>query len=438
VLLRRREMSKKRVSLEVATLDNFTYDMSRCIKCKGCTWVDHIYMPGVKFGTRCPSVTKYKFDAYGAYGKMRVGLALAEGRLEYDDKVLEILYADPLCGACDAGCKRNLDLEIELTLESLRIKAVKDGAGPMPAHKKVAQNIATQHNQLGAPHQNRKKWVAANTKIAQKADVLYFTGCAASYVNPEIATATAKILNACAGPFALMPDEWCCGNTLYSVGMIDEARQLARRNIESVKQTGASTVVTSCAECYRMWKVDYPKMLNISTADLGFRVAHLVEFVDEAMKAGRLTIKNRIDLRLTYHDSCSLSRLSEPWIPWEGERGLWGVVNPPIERRRGSKGIYHQPRDILNAIPGISLIEMPRTRENAFCCGAGRGTKNAFPEFALWGAQERLEEVKEVEADALVSACPWCKRNFSDAINANCEKIKHYDISELIEKAIQQ
>jgi Fe-S oxidoreductase len=185
-----------------------------------------------------------------------------------------------------------------------------------------------------------------------------------------------------------------------------------------------------------MWKVDYPKMLNISTADLGFRVAHLVEFVDDSMKKGQLKMTNRIDLRLTYHDSCSLSRLSEPWSPWQGERGLWGVVNPPIERRRGTNGIYQQPRDILNSIPGIKLVEMPRKRENAFCCGAGRGTKEAFPDFALWGAKQRLEEVKEVGAEAIVSTCPWCKNNFADAIKANGEKTKNYDISEIIMKAI--
>jgi Fe-S oxidoreductase len=435
VFLRRRKMSTKQVSLDVTELDNFVYDMSRCIKCKGCTWVDHIYVPGVKFSTRCPSATRYMFDAYGAYGKMRIGVALAEGRLEYDDKVLEILYADPLCGACDVGCKRNLDLEIELTLESLRMKAVKDGAGPMPAHKKVGRSIATHNNHFGAPHENRTKWLPHDSGVAQKADVLYFAGCAASYINSEIAKATVKILTISNTPFMLMPDEWCCGNTLYSVGMIDEARQLARRNIEAVKQTGASTIVTSCAECYRMWKVDYPKMLNISTADLGFRVAHLVEFVDESMKKGQLRMTNRIDLRLAYHDSCSLSRLSEPWIPWQGERGLWGVVNPPIERRRGTNGIYQQPRDILNAIPGIELVEMRRKRENAFCCGAGRGTKDAFSDFALWGAQQRLEEVKEVEAEAIVSACPWCKNNFADAVGMNGEKIYCYDISELIVKA---
>ncbi len=114
-------MPKKQVSLEVTQLDNFVYDMSRCIKCKGCYWVEHTYMPGIKFSTRCPSNTWNDFDSYGAFGKMRIGTAVAEGKLKWTPKLLEILYADPLCGACDVGCKRNLDLEIELSLEALRI-----------------------------------------------------------------------------------------------------------------------------------------------------------------------------------------------------------------------------------------------------------------------------------------------------------------------------
>ncbi|MEJ2740134.1 MAG: 4Fe-4S dicluster domain-containing protein [Dehalococcoidia bacterium] len=135
-------MSEKNVSLDVTNVNNFVFDMSKCIKCKGCTWVDHTYMPGVKFGTRCPSATKYIWDSYGAYGKMRIGVGLIEGNIDYSDKYLEIMYACTLCGACDAGCKRNLDLEIELSLEALRIKAVKDKKGPMPAHKKIAEKTS--------------------------------------------------------------------------------------------------------------------------------------------------------------------------------------------------------------------------------------------------------------------------------------------------------
>jgi Fe-S oxidoreductase len=394
-------------------------------------------MPGVNFSTRCPSNTWNAFDSYGAFGKMRIGTAITEGKLKWTPKLLEIIYADPLCGACDVGCKRNLDLEIELTLEALRIKAVKDGAGPLPAHKKIAENIAKNHNQFGAPHENRKKWLTNDIKVSQKADLLYFVGCSASYKNPEIAQATAKILKASGTEFMLMADEWCCGNTLYSVGMIDEARELARRNVNAVKTTGAKTVLTSCAEGYRMWKADYPKMLNIATSDLGFNVVHLVEFADQMVKKGTLKLTKSVDLRLTYHDSCGISRLCDPWTPWSGERGWMGTVSPSLKRRRGQAGLYSQPRNILSSIPGVKFVEMPRTRENAFCCAAGRGTKEAFPELASFSARHRLEEVKAVGAEALVSACPWCKINFAQAAKETGDRLKVMDISELIMASVR-
>ena len=423
---------KSEFKFDIADIQNFVYDMSRCIKCKGCTWVDHTYMPGAKFMTRCPSATKYEFDAYGAYGKMRIGHAMAEGLLDWNDKALEIVYACTLCGACDVGCKRNLDLEIELALESLRVKAVQDGVGPMPAHKKIAQNIDQSHNFFGAEPGKRTAWMPEGIRPSEKADVLYFVGCSASYTNPEIAQSTVKILQAAGIPFMLLPDEWCCGNTLFSVGLLDQARELARRNLEEVRRTGAKTLLVSCAEGYRMWKVDVPKMLEISTDDLGFKVVHLVELVDEKVKDGALVFKKPLNTRLTYHDACSLGRLSDPWTPYEGKRGWMGCVEPRLKRRRGTQGLYAQPRDILTAIPGVDLVEMPRMRENAFCCGAGRGTKEAFPEFASWAAAQRMEEVKEIGAETLVSTCPWCKNNFAQTVKALGDDIAVRDISEVI------
>jgi Fe-S oxidoreductase len=428
----RYDTPKEKVALDVKNLKNFRYDMDHCIKCKGGYWLDHTYSPGMKFTTRCPSGVWNDFDAYNCAGKMRIGIALDEGQLAWSDKLLEVLYACTLCGACDVGCKRNLDLEIGLALEALRVKAVKDGAGPMPAHKKIAQNIEKNHNQFGSPHGNRGKWLTKDIKVSEKADVLYFAGCSASYTNPEIGQATAKILNASGTPFSFMQDEWCCGNTLYSVGMIDEATAIAKRNVEAVKATGAKTLLTSCAECYRMWKVDYPKMLGISTDDLGFIVAHLLEFADEAFASGSLKPTRSVDLNLTYHDACGVSRLCDPWTPWSGERGWMGCIEPRLHRRRGTSGLYAQPRNILKAIPGLNLIEMPRLRENAFCCGAGRGTKEAFPDLADSSARERLDEVREVGAEALVAACPFCKNNFSQSAKANGEKLQVLDISEVI------
>jgi len=94
-------------------------------------------------------------------------------------------------------------------------------------------------------------------------------------------------------------------------------------------------------------------------------------------------------------------------------------------------------RDILQAIPGVDLIELPRTRENAYCCGAGRGTKEAYPEFAKWNANHRLEEIKDAGAETLVSACPMCKNNFKQVIKENGDEVQVLDISEVICSAIE-
>jgi Fe-S oxidoreductase len=423
---------KADIALDISDIQNFVYDMSRCIKCKGCTWVDHTYMPGARFMTRCPSATMYEFDAYGAYGKMRIGHAMAEGVLGWNEKALEIVYACTLCGACDAGCKRNLDLEVELTLEALRVKAVKDGAGPMPEHKKVADDIIKRHNCFGALHKDRMAWMPKGISPSKKAEVVYFAGCNASYVNKEIAQSTVRIFKAAGTDFMMLPDERCCGNILFSVGMIDEAKAIAERNVEEMRKSGAKSIITSCAEGYRMWKVDYPKLLDISTEQLGFKVLHLVEYADEMIRSGRLRMKRPFESRVTYHDACSLSRLSEPWTPWKGKRGWMGCVEPRLKRRRAANGIYSQPRDILNAIPGLKLVEMKRIRENAYCCGAGRGTREAFPEFARFSANHRLEEIREVGAETLVTACPMCKSNFSKTVKENGDDVQVMDISEVI------
>jgi len=89
-------------------------------------------------------------------------------------------------------------------------------------------------------------------------------------------------------------------------------------------------------------------------------------------------------------------------------------------------------RDILNKIPGLDMVEMPRMKENAFCCGAGGGVMDAYPDFAKWAAQERLTEAQSVAAEAIISACPYCKKVFSEASKENNMNIKVYDITEII------
>ena len=430
------KVPRAEVKLDVTDIENFRYDADRCVGCKGCAWVDHIYMDSVRFGQRCPSVMRYAFDSYGAYGRLKIILGLVDGELAYSDRLLDVIYKCTLCGACDAGCKRNLDLEPLLALEAIRVKCVQDGKGPLPPHKRITENIERAHNRYGSPHENRLNWLPREVKIATKADILYFAGCASSYLYPEISQAVVKILNATNTNFMVIPDEWCCGNVLYTTGQIEAAKKQAQHNIETIQRSGASTVLVSCAECYKTLKVDYPKIFNKSTADMGFKVTHFAELIAQQLKDGALKFSKRIEMRATYHDSCNLARLSEPWIYWEGKRERWGTLTPPKQYRRGTYGVYEPPREILRNIPGLELVEMIRMRENTLCCGAGAGVREAFKDFSLWTAGERLEEVKAIGAEAIISTCPRCKENFTEAVNTRGEKTKVYDISELILNAI--
>jgi Fe-S oxidoreductase len=429
---------EKETRFDVSDIENFRYDAERCVGCKGCVWVDHIYMPGVIFGTKCPSLERYQFDAYAAYGREKIALALMDGKLDYSPTLLDAIYKCQLCGACDAGCKRNLDLEPLLVLEALRIKCVKDGQGPLPAHKKLAEDIKKTHNRFGARHENRFKKLPKETEQVGKADIVYFVGCSSAYMHPEIAQATVEILQATNTNFMVMPDEQCCGEVLYETGQLEAAKEQAQYTIEAIQRSGAGTVLVSCAECYKALKVDYPKMFNKSTADMGFQVIHLTEFVEQKMKNDGLKFSHPVSMKATYHDPCHLARLSEPWIHWEGVRSRWGITTPGKPTRRGTDGVYQAPRQILSDIPELELVEMIRMRENAWCCGAGSGMRELDKDFALWTAGERLEEVKEVGAEAIISCCPRCKDNFEEAIGLRKEGVRVYDISEIIARSLRK
>jgi Fe-S oxidoreductase len=380
------------------------------------------YVSGVDFAHRCPSIQYGRYISYGAAGKCAIIWDLITGALDWNSpSVLDIAYMCTLCGGCDVGCKRNLDLEIQLMLESLRARLVEKGIGPMPQHKVE-------------PPKKRLDWMPKDVSPAKKADLLYWVGDRSSSVNTEIAQATAKILKAAKKDFMVEKDEPSSGNLLFTTGQVDKARKLAQQNVKFIKDKGAKTVVCSDAEEYRMIKVDYPKLLGINTADLGFEVKHITELVDGWIKDGSLKLENKVDMKVTYHDSCGLGRLSEPWFHWEGELGDWGCWVPPRNIRRGMTGVYEPPRDILKAIPGLELVEMPRRRDQAYCCGAGGGAKEAYPDFALFAASERLREAATTGAEAIVAACPHCKRNFKDAAK---DGMKAHDITELIAMAIK-
>jgi Fe-S oxidoreductase len=416
------------------SVEEYRRQAKMCMRCTFCKFIDLNWVTSLRFSRQCPIDTRYAFNLYSPHGLLHSALAELDGELEFTPRLVDALYKCTSCGACDARCKRNLDIEVLQVIENLRIRCVEQGKGPMPEHKVMADNIRKTKNEYGKPHEDRLKWLPRDIKPAQKGDMVYLVGCNSAYKQPELAQATVKILSQTGTQYMLLADEWCCGNYVLATGQVDLARELAEHNIKEIQKSGAKTVITSSAECYKSLKVDYPKLLGKSTEDMPYTALHITEYIDQLMKDNKIEFKKSVPMKVTYHDPCNLGRLSEPWQEWvpKYERVI------PIGKiwRRSDRGVYDPPRNILKGIPGIEVVEMERSRSNAWCAGSCGGVELAFPDFALWIAGERIEEAQATGAEAIVTCSPDAKELLARAAKAKKIKMAVYDITEIILQAI--
>ncbi|MFC2045296.1 (Fe-S)-binding protein [Chloroflexota bacterium] len=415
-------------------IEEYKRQATKCVRCSFCKYIDMNWIKSMRFARQCPINTRYGFDLYSAHGLLYAALAELDGQLEFTPKFVDALYHCTLCGACDSRCKRNLDIEVLQVIETLRSRYVEQGNNLLPEHKTMADNILKTRNEYGEPHEDRFKWLPDKSKPAQKADVVYFVGCNSAYRQPELAAATVKLFDLTGTQFMLLADEWCSGNYVLATGQIDLARELAEHNVKAIQDSGAKTVITSSAECYKSIKVDFPKLLGKSTEDMPYVVLHITEYINQLIEDGKLQFKKSLPMKVTYHDPCNLGRLSEPWQEWEPKYD--GPIPVGKNWRRGDKGIYDPPRNVLKGIPGLELVEMERNRSNAWSVGNCGGVALAFPDFAMWTAGELIEEARATGAEAIVTCSPDEKELLAKAANEKNIRIAVYDITEIILQAM--
>ena len=414
------------------SLRDYMYTMESCNHCGQCRFILGPKMRGWAYAEVCPIYQRYKYDAYSGQGLLNIAQELLEGTLQYEEGLLKHIYTCTTCGACDINCKSVRDMEVLDTILALRAKCVEDGQGPMPEHKGYARLVEKTHNIYGQPHDQRFAWLSDHVSLSQDTKIAYFVGCTTSYRYPDIARNTIKILDAGGMRLTVLgSDEYCCGAPLWRTGQREAARKLVEHNLDVFKKKGIKTLITSCAECYGTFKGFYPR-----TAELDFEVLHITQIIQAMLKESKLSFGNTLNMKATYHDPCLLGRLSELYVPWNGEIKAYGYHEPPKQWRRGTNGAYHAPREVLRAIPGIELVEMTRNEENAFCCGGGGGVPAAFPDFALWTATERLNEAGSTGAEAIISSCPFCRSNFETAIGSGSKTIQYHDLTELVIQAL--
>jgi heterodisulfide reductase subunit D len=334
-------------------------------------------------------------------------------------------------------CKRTLETERLPVIEELRRILAMKGLIPGKAVTRLSRAIEQSQNAYGAPEKKRFQWLDEGRRqcLKERAKTAYFVGCTASYVSPEIARSTVDLLSAAGLEFSLMESgEWCCGNPLLRSGLVEEAQRVMEHNLAAMRERGIEKIVTSCAECYHMWKVDYPRQHDKKFLD--YEVLHTTEVLADLIKEGTIKWQKPIEMTVTYHDSCALGRLSEPHEPWAGKRLEYGKLDPPKNWRRGTHGVYAPPRKLLESIPGIKFVEMERVRENSFCCGAGGNVKWTFKDFAVATGVERISEAWETGAQVLAATCPFCKQNLQEAVSHKNIDLEVLDVVEIAVRAL--
>lgn len=421
-------------------LEDFAAEMDRCSQCSYCKWIPFDQIKSWRFAKNCPSIAYHNFNSYSARGRYALGRSLIKGHSGYSDTVRDIVYTCLTCGSCDVSCKVcRYNLEPLEMVRELKFRSVEDGQC-LDEHLAIIESLNKVGNSLGYPRSERGAWaddLDLPRLSSEKAELLFHAGCRASFDKNQQKSARAAVtlLQKAGLNIGIMgAQEMCCAGRISSMGYRDEFTHFAQANITAWAKAGVKTVVTSCADGYHAFKRLYPK--------LGSRVEvfHTVELIDRLIKEGKLKFRNEIPMTVTYHDPCHLGRQGEPYISWEGvEKKIKGqiiVYEPKKPRYNGAWGVYDPPRDILQSIPGIELVEMERIREYSWCCGAGGGVREAYPDYSIWTASERIAEAKATGAEALISACSWCERNFFDAIESLGDSMKVYDIVDLVQKAI--
>lgn len=312
------------------------------------------------------------------------------GREQFDKEAVKSALICTTCERCNVNCSAGLP--VEQSWMKLRGELIHDDNVKMKDQDKMtfppfyvmAASARKENNIWGAYRKDRDAWVTDDIKVKlkDKADIAYFAGCTASYVENDIGTATTKLLDAAGYEFTYLgQDEACCGIPMLVAGRWDEWEEILRHNISEMKKREAKTVVTSCPACWLVWSKVYPEWCEKLGIDYNFEARHYSELLSESIQRGELEFTHEIPMRVTWHDSCHIGRAG---------------------------GVYEPPRDVIKAIPGVDFVEVEHNRQEGLCCGSVLSLIGE-PTVAHQLGNRRLQEAVGVDAEAMLSLCPCCQ-----------------------------
>ena len=321
----------------------------------------------------------------------------------------EEMWLCTTCDACVEQCPRGV--EIIDFMRALRRVGMELGVGSIPdSLRRAVKNTASVGNPFGEPRDKRSDWAKhLNVKPFTKGmELLYFPGCYPAY-DPrarKVAQATANILKEAGVDFGILSSrEVCCGESVRKAGNEGLFQSLAQHNIRVFIESGVKKILVTSPHCYHTFKKEYAALGG------GFEVIHSTQYLAQLVGEGRLKLGKALNKVVTYHDPCYLGRHNE---------------------------IYNEPREVLQSILGLELVEMPESSRRSLCCGGGGGGIWLETKKGERLADMRLEQAIATKAHVLAVSCPYCLINFEDA-RLTCgggDAIEVKDIAELVWEAV--
>jgi Fe-S oxidoreductase/FAD/FMN-containing dehydrogenase len=350
------------------------------------------------------------WESHSPRGKYHFLREVLAGNEKFDQEMVDKFLLCTTCEVCNTRCQ--LNIPVEHNWMAMRGKLINEEKRmTFPPFEMMASSLRGEKNIWAGKRENRADWVPEEIKpkIKEKADVMYFAGCTASFVNSDVAKSTVRLLDKAGIEFTYLgTDEACCGIPMKVAGKWDLFEEIFEHNIAEAKKRGAKTIVTSCPACGLVWKELYADLARKKKIDYPFEIKHYSEIAAEALAKGDLKFDHEVKAKVAFHDSCHAGR---------------------------AQGIYEPPRELIAAIPGVELVEMEHNKENGLCCGSVLtliGEMSVAPK--LGGM--RIQEAIDVDADALLALCPCCQVQLRTAARENNMNIPVTDLARFIAKGL--
>ena len=338
-------------------------------------------------------------------------VAMEKGLLTIADVAADYVNCTQ-CGACELRCPNTIfagDFYRFRTRTVDLVKAMRALAVDNGIHQPEWQRWNLQTDELknepvleGVSQDRVADW-AAELDLPVGGETILFCDCEAAFYRTSQPKAVAKLLRAAGVEFGLMREQWCCGGPASEMGYVDQARRFAEHNVADWRAVGAKRILVLDPHDYITFTEDYSKYFG---EGYDFEIVLVIELVAELIRDGRLELTVPVERRATYHDPCRLNK---------------------------RKGIYREPREIMQAIPGLTFEDVDHVTQWGYCSGAGAGLGIERPDVTAAISARRVEQAAQLDVDLLVSACVWSERPLAE--QGAAQSVEVCDLMELVAHA---